>query len=158
MEDIDKILPGLKDMKFDGSIPDDAVLEWGGYINEHVYAEKSVEMKKNNPMHKPESVEKMRQTKLRKFASGELKPNVMGEDARREASERMKKNNPLSKNPELTNTAKPVDVYYENGNIESFAYAKLIPNIPYMTVKWMMRNNKGSKKHKVIKIIQKERN
>jgi len=103
MDDIDKILPGLKDMKFDGSIPDDATLEWGGYINEHVYAEKSVEMKKNNPMHDPEIVEKMRQTKLKKFASGELKPNVMGEDARREASERMKKKNPVHTHPEKHN-------------------------------------------------------
>lgn len=156
MDDIDKILPGLREMKF-GEIPDDAVLEWGGYINDYVYAERSVEMKKNNPMHNPEIVEKMRQTKIRKFASGELKPTIMGEQARKEASERMKKNNPLRKNPELTNTAKPVDVYYEDGSIESYDYAKAIPNIPYITVKWMMRNNKGSKKHGVLKIIQKER-
>ena len=103
MDDIDKIFPGLRDMKFDGSIPDDAVLQWGGYINEYVYAERSVEMKKNNPMHDPEIVEKMRQTKRRKFASGELKPSVMGEDARRETSERMKKNNPVHTHPEKHN-------------------------------------------------------
>ena len=139
-------------------IPDDAVLEWGGYINDYVYAERSVEMKKNNPMHNPEIVEKMRQTKLKKFASGELKPPVFSDEVRQRMSEqKMGDKNPLRKNPELTNTAKPVDVYYEDGSIEPYDYAKAIPNIPYVTVKWMIRNNKGSKKHGVYKIVQKER-
>jgi len=86
-------------------IPDDAVHN-SGYISETVYKECSERMKQNNPMHNPETVEKMRQTKLAKFASGELKPNIMGEQARKEASERMKKNNPAHTHPEKHNNLK----------------------------------------------------
>ena len=63
----------------------------------------SERMKKNNPMHSPETAAKVTATRLRMFASGELKPNVMGEQARKETSERMKKNNPTHRFPERHN-------------------------------------------------------
>ena len=86
----------------------------------------SEEMKKNNPMHNPEAVEKMKQTKLAKFASGELKPNVMGEQARKETSERMKKNNPIHRFPERHNFKGNSYVkgrkWYNNGQENIYTY------------------------------------
>ena len=159
MKELSKAL-GIEHYETDYSIELGEKLPMGGYINEHVYRERSETMKKINPMHDPKIVEKMRQTKKEKFASGELIPRKLSENEKQMLSKRMKRNNPTKSNPACTNTAKPVDVIYEDGTVESYAYAKELSNvkgIPYDTVKWMLRNNKGSKKHNIKHIIQKEK-
>ena len=72
-------------------------------------------------------------------------------------SQRMKKDNPMTKYPERNRTAKPIEVLYEDGTIENYEYAKALSierNIPYPTVKWMLREGKGSAKHKIRTIKQ----
>jgi hypothetical protein len=110
-----------------------------------------------NPMEVDEYRLKMIETVKKQYASGERVPRRLTEAERKMHSERMKKDNPLTKDPSKTRTAKPVDVYYTDGRVESYAYAKLIPDVPYDTVKYMLKNNKGSKKHGIIKIEQKEK-
>lgn len=64
-------------------------------------------------------------------------------------------NNPLVKFPKRNHTAKPVRVYYENGDIEDFSYMKEITiktGVPYGTLKCMSIHNKGSVKHKISKL------
>jgi len=151
---------GIKHYETDYSVELGEKLPMGGYISEDVYRERSEAMTKSNPMHDPKIVEKMKQTKKEKFASGELIPRKLSEDEKQMHSERMKKNNPTKNNPACTNTAKPVDVIYEDGTVESYAYAKELSvkkGIPYPTIKWMLRHNKGSKTHNIKHIIQKEK-
>jgi len=88
--------------------------------------------------------------------------NIMrrSEVVRKKFSDNMKKNNPMTKYPHLNRTAKPIEVLYEDGTIENYTYAKLFSiekNIPYETIKYIMRNKSKSKKHKIISITQKER-
>jgi hypothetical protein len=84
-------------------------------------------------------------------------PRKLSEEEKKNISKRMIENNPAKKFPERVNTAKPVKVYYEDGTIENYAFAKDLfykKNIPYATIKWMIRHNKGSKRHKIFKIEQ----
>lgn len=75
------------------------------------------------------------------------------EQSRKAARQRMLENNPLSAEPWKNHTANPVVVTYTDGTSERFECASLIP-IPYGTVKWMRKNNKGSKKHNIISITK----
>jgi hypothetical protein len=137
-------------------IPPDAIYNGSGYINAIVYQECSERMKKNNPMHNPETVEKMRKTKIAKFASGELKPCVWDENQRQEISKRMRgDNNPLRKRPELTGSAKPIRVFYDDGRIEIYPYGKYLCKIigcSYASVKLWIKTGKGSKQHNIIRV------
>lgn len=62
---------------------------------EKVRIEHSNYMKENNPMHQKESIDKMRETRRNRIASGRIKPRKVSYKEKREISERMKKNNPM---------------------------------------------------------------
>ena len=64
-------------------------------------------------------------------------------------------NNPLRKNPGKNRTAQPIRIYFNDGKIEEYEYAKqycLKSNMPYGTMKHILKNDCGSKKHNIIKI------
>ena len=72
-------------------------------------------------------------------------------------SDRMKKNNPMQLYPDKNHTAKPIVVQYLDGTVEYYSYAKkltLEKNIPYDTVKYLMRMKKSSSKHNIQSIKQ----
>ena len=78
------------------------------------------------------------------------------EKSRESARKRMLEKNPISLNPEKNRTAQPIKVYYENGDIKDFSYAKkfcIDENVPYASMKYGLRYSGGkSKKHGIIKI------
>jgi hypothetical protein len=85
--------------------------------------------------------------------------NIMrkSEEVRDAFSERMKENNPMSRYPERNHTAYPVRVIFDNGTEKCYTHLKEVThkeNIPYVTLKWLIRNDKGSKKHNILKIIK----
>jgi hypothetical protein len=97
-----------------------------------------------------------------KFRSKELKVNnpMFTEKARKVHSDRMKISNPTRNNPSCNRTAQPIEVYYINGSIEKYTYAKeltIIKNIPYGTVKHMLKYSVGCKKHGVLKLVRLEK-
>lgn len=76
---------------------------------------------------------------------------------KKKISERMKKNNPIGLHPEKNRTAQPIRVEYTDGKFEVYSYAKQLTlhrNIPYGTVKHMLKNNVGAPKHKIERIIR----
>jgi hypothetical protein len=108
-----------------------------------------------NPMFNADSRIKMAETRKKKFASGELTARETPQEEREQLSIRMRQNNPMTKEPWKNHTASPVRVHYTNGTTEDFLYMKEISikkNIPYGTLKYMSRNNLGSKMHSIIKL------
>ena len=93
------------------------------------------------------------------FKSKEWKINnpMFKEPNKRKASARMKENNPLQKEPWKNHTAKAVKVFWEHKRPENFKYLKEISvkyNIPYVTLKILKRENRPSKKHKILSIVE----
>jgi hypothetical protein len=63
--------------------------------------------------------------------------------------------NPMRKYPEKNHTVRKTTIYFTDGRIEEFEYAKQACEkygIPEVTLKWCFANKKGSKKHGIIKI------
>ena len=114
-------------------------------------------MKISNPMFKDETRKKVSETKKRLFSEGILKPAVFSDDVRRKLSEKMiGDNNPLRKDPSKNRTSQPIRIYFEDGRIEYYSYAKeycLKSGVPYSTIKLLLRaENSRCKKHKILKI------
>lgn len=106
-------------------------------------------MKHHNPMFSKDTRKKMSSTRKTKFASGELTPRELTKKERKMHSDRMKESNPMTNEPWKNHTASPVRVYYTDGTQKDFLYMKeifLITGVPYGTLKYMSRNNKGSPK------------
>ena len=77
------------------------------------------------------------------------------ENSRNAARKRMLERNPISIDPSKNRTAQKIKVHYMDGTIKEYSYAKLltlIENIPYGTVKHMLKYNVGSEKWKIEKI------
>ena len=78
------------------------------------------------------------------------------EKSREKARQRMLKNNPIKNDPSKNRTAQPIRIYFGDGKVEEFKYAKefcIKYEVPYATMKvWLRKNNSSSKKHKIIKI------
>lgn len=78
------------------------------------------------------------------------------ENSRNAARKRMIERNPISLNPEKNRTAQPIRVYFTDGKIEEFKYAKQLSLkyfINYGVIKLILRNKqKGSKKYGIEKI------
>jgi hypothetical protein len=82
--------------------------------------------------------------------------------SREAARNRMLTRNPTRMSPEKNRTAQPIKVYWSNGNITQYEYAKQLTitnGVPYGTVKHMLTHNSSSKKWGIIKIerIEKEK-
>ena len=78
------------------------------------------------------------------------------QNSRNSARKRMLERNPTALNPACNRTAQPIKVYFENGEVKEYSYAKkfcIENDIPYSTMKVWLKNNTGkSKKHKILKI------
>lgn len=77
------------------------------------------------------------------------------ENSRNAARKRMLERNPISIDPSKNRTAQKIKVHYMDGTIKEYSYAKLLTlmeNIPYGTVKHMLKYNVGSEKWKIEKI------
>lgn len=78
------------------------------------------------------------------------------ENSRNAARKRMTERNPMSLNPEKNRTAQPIRVYFADGKIEEFKYAKELSLkyfVNYGVIKLILRNKqKGSKKYGIEKI------
>ena len=119
---------------------------------------RSLAMKLNNPVHKMsrEEVDNMMDA-LRSYNLGDNNIMRRSPELREMHSQRMKVSNPMTLHPERNHTAKPIIVTYEDGTEEHYSYAKEFSdtkNIPYATVKLIMRKKKGSKKHKILSVVQ----
>jgi hypothetical protein len=113
-------------------------------------------MKINNPMFNEATRKKVSETRKKMFEGGNLKPTIFSDDVRKKLSDKMiGNNNPLRKNPSKNRTAQPIRIYFEDGKIEEYSYAKeycLKSGVPYATMKYWLKNNIKSKKHKIMKI------
>ena len=77
------------------------------------------------------------------------------ENSRNSARKRMLERNPISLDPSKNRTAQPIKIYFEDGRIEEYKYAKeycLKNNVPYSTMKFWLKNKNSSKKYKIVKI------
>jgi hypothetical protein len=78
------------------------------------------------------------------------------ENSRKAARKRMLEKNPMKLTPEKNRTCQPIRIYFVDGTIEEYNYAKKFceeNNVPYSTMKvWLRRKNSSSKKHGIIKI------
>ena len=78
------------------------------------------------------------------------------ENSRNAARKRMTESNPMRLHPENNRTAQPIRVYFYDGRIEEFTYAKQLSikySINYGTVKLILRNiQTDSKKYGIQKI------
>lgn len=78
------------------------------------------------------------------------------ENSRNAARKRMTEKNPMTLHPEKNRTAQPIRVYFYDGKIEEFRYAKELSikySINYGTVKLILRNvQTDSKKYGIQKI------
>jgi len=76
--------------------------------------------------------------------------------SRESAKKRMLEKNPISLDPSKNRTAQPIKIYFEDGKIEKYKYAKEFCNVSgvsYATMKyWLKKNNGKSKKYKILKI------
>lgn len=94
--------------------------------------------------------------KFHKWRIYETNPGK-SEKSREKARERMLNRNPIKLNPSKNHTARKTTIYFDDGRIEKFDYAKEFCNkynIPYATFKWCYKRNIGIKKHGVLKIIK----
>jgi hypothetical protein len=94
-------------------------------------------------------------TQFKKYHCKIINPGKT-ENSRSAARKRMLERNPISLDPSKNRTAQPIRIYYENGTIEDYKYAKefcIKNNVPYATMKYWLRNeNVTSKKYKISKI------
>ena len=99
---------------------------------------------------------------FRIFQSKNWKINnpMFTEKSKKLHSDRMKLSNPTRNDPACNRTAQPIEVQYKDGHKEIYTYAKELSNsknIPYPTVKYMLKNNKGSPKHGILKLVRLEK-
>jgi hypothetical protein len=95
--------------------------------------------------------------KFSEFRSNMLKTNnpMFSAEAKLKHSVRMKNSNPTRNNPACNRTAQPIEVHFTDNTIKTYTYAKALSidkDIPYNTVKWMLRTDKGSPKNNILKI------
>lgn len=113
-------------------------------------------MTKNNPMFKEETRNKMSNTRKEMFRVGSLTPTVFSDDVKKQISQRMMgSNNPISKDPSKNRTCQPIRIHFKNGETREYSYAKKYCNesgMPYATMKHLLKNNLGSKKHEIERI------
>lgn len=116
----------------------------------------SYAMKLNNPMFNHDVRKKVSDTRKTMFENGSLKPVIFSDDVKKILSDKMLgDNNPIRKDPSKNRTAQPIRIYFEDGKIEEYSYAKdycLKSGVPYATMKYWLRNNIKSKKHGIIRI------
>lgn len=78
------------------------------------------------------------------------------ENSRNAARKRMLKRNPITLDPSKNRTAQPIRIYFEDGRIEEYKYAKqfcLENDISYANMKyWLKDKKRGSKKYGIKKI------
>ena len=78
------------------------------------------------------------------------------ENSRNAARKRMTERNTIALDPSKNRTAQPIRIYFEDGRIEEYRYAKEFchkSGVSYATMKsWLKKNNSYSKKHKILKI------
>ena len=75
--------------------------------------------------------------------------------SRAAARKRMLENNPIKLDPSKNRTAQPIRIYFIDGRIEEYSYAKgycLKSGVPYATMKYWLKNDIKSKKHGILKI------
>ena len=111
-------------------------------------------MTQRNPMWTEGVAQKAIQTKLDRYGTTFLRCPITDEE-KESLSKRMKENNPLTNQPEKNWTAYPITVEFEDGTVETFPYVKALSKtkgIPYPTLKCMIRDDRGSKKHKIVRI------
>lgn len=122
---------------------------------------RSKAMSMDNPVHKIDREVVLRNIEnMTKMNIGDNNIMRRSKELREFHSNRMKNDNPMTKYPERNRTAKPVIVTYEDGTQEHYSYAKKfseIKNVPYSTVKHIMRKKLSSKKYKIVSIIQEKR-
>jgi hypothetical protein len=76
------------------------------------------------------------------------------------ARKRMTENNPLSIDPSKNRTCQPIRIHFTDKTTKDFKYAKqycIESGMPYATMKHLLRNNVGSKKHNIEKIERLEK-
>ena len=80
--------------------------------------------------------------------------------SRQKAKNRMlSSENPMRKYPEKNHTVRKTTIFFTDGRIEQFDYAKQACEkygIPEVTLKWCFAKNKGSRKHNIMKIVKSE--
>lgn len=135
--------------------------EYTSHQYEMMKESRSKAMRMDNPVHKmsKEEIDK-RMDKLKSYNLGDNNIMRRSKELREFHSDRMKKSNPMTLHPERNHKARPIEVLYNDGTIENYEYAKglsIEKNIPYATVKWMLKENKGSPKHNIRSIKQKEK-
>lgn len=77
------------------------------------------------------------------------------EKSRNSARKRMLERNPISLDPSKNRTAQPIRIYFEDGTCKEYTYAKQYCNesgVPYVSMKYWLKYNKGSKKYNIIKV------
>lgn len=113
-------------------------------------------MKQNNPMFNEVTRRKLSSTRKEMFRNGTLTPTVFSDEVKRQISQRMMgDNNPIRKDPSRNRTAQPIRVHFLDGKIEEYSYAKeycLKSGLSYATMKHMLKNNVGCKKHNILRI------
>jgi hypothetical protein len=148
------LIPELSDQELTKKPEGSILCSGGGYVSEDFYKRKSDDMKKNNPMRDPAVVARMIATRTANGLNGRTS---LSDSERAAISKRMRENNPTKNNPACTNTARPITVYYTDGNVEKYSYGKeltYVKGVPYSTIKGMIRYKKGSVKHNIEKINQ----
>jgi hypothetical protein len=80
------------------------------------------------------------------------------ENSRNISKKRMTERNPMTLHPEKNRTAQPIRIYFEDGRIEEYRYAKeycLKSGVSYATMKYWLKNDIKSKKHGIIRVERK---
>lgn len=75
--------------------------------------------------------------------------------SRESARKRMTERNPISLNPSKNRTSQPIRIYFKDGTTKEYSYAKqycIETGFPYGTMKHMLTNNVGCKKHNILRI------
>jgi len=115
----------------------------------------SENMTKNNPMKNPETATKNMAARI---ANGNNNGHPISDEEKVAISKRMMgANNPSVRFPERSAKARPIAVYWADGTISEYTYLKALTldkGIPYATLKLVVRENRGSVKHNITKIVQ----
>lgn len=94
-------------------------------------------------------------SEFKKWHSKIINPGK-SEKSRLAARKRMLERNPIKMDPSKNRTAQPIRIYFSDGRIEEYKYAKeycLNNNVPYSTIKPLLRKEDTKcKKHGIIRI------
>jgi len=119
---------------------------------------RSLAMKIDNPMFKPNVAKRMGKTRKKLFKEGKLPKPINKPETLKRHSERMKINNP-NKGGAWNHTSFPVEVFFEDGSNRKFEYLKQAAeelNLPYTSLKGARRQGKPMKKYGIVKVIKSE--